>query len=84
VDDSFRMLITCQSLLRSLDAGQNAETIQFETMRKLRAHYSNYFHTRPTRGTGWTTIADGRGPSTFTGSMTYSFWFHQFMMGCHW
>jgi hypothetical protein len=58
VEDSFGMLTACQLLLRSLDAGQNAETIQFEMMRKLRSHYSNYFHTLP-GGTGWTTIADG-------------------------
>ena len=64
VDDSFGMLIACQSLLRSLDVGRNTKTIQFETTRKLWSHYMNYFHTLP-GGTGWTTIADGRGTSTF-------------------
>jgi hypothetical protein len=34
VDDSFGMLIACQSLLRSLDPGRNTDTIQFETMQK--------------------------------------------------
>lgn len=82
VEDSFGMLIACQSLLRSKDPGRNTDTIQFETMRKLRSHYSNFFHTLP-GGTGWTTIADGRGTSTFTGSVTYSFWFRRFMTGCH-
>jgi len=82
VGDTFGMLIACQSLLRSLDAGRNTGTIQYETMRKLRSHYSNFYHTLPD-GTGLTTIADGRGSSTFTGSPTYSYWFRRFMSGCH-
>lgn len=32
VEDTFGMLIICQSLLKSLDVGWNAGTIQFETM----------------------------------------------------
>jgi hypothetical protein len=82
VDNLFGMLIACQSLLRSLDAGRNAKTIQFETVRKLWSHYINYYHTLP-GGTGWTMIADGRETSTFTGSVTYSFWFQCFMTSCH-
>jgi hypothetical protein len=82
VGDSFGMLIACQSLLKSLDGGRNTGTIQFETMRKLRSHYANFYHTLP-EGTGWTTIADGRGTTTFTGSPTYSYWFRRFMSGCH-
>jgi hypothetical protein len=60
VEDSFGMVIACQSLLRSLDGGRNTSTIQLETMRKLRSHYSNFYHTLPD-GTGFTTVADGRG-----------------------
>ena len=82
MNDSFGMLLACQSLLRSLDPGKNADTVQYETMRKLRSHYSNFYHTLP-GGTGLTTIADGRGTSTFTASPTYSFWFRRYMTGCH-
>ena len=82
VADTFGMMIACRSLLRSLDAGKNSDTIHVETMRKLRSHYSNFHHTLP-GGTGWTTIADGKGTATFTGSPTYSFWFRRFMTGCH-
>lgn len=82
VEDTFGMQIACQSLLRSLDAGINTRTIQFETMRRLRAHYSNFYHTLP-HGTGMTTIADGRGTATFTTSPTYGYWFRRFMAGCH-
>ena len=81
-EDSFGMAIACHILLRSLDGGRNAATIQFETMRKLQAHYSNFHHTLP-GGTGLSTIAEGRGSSTFTGSPTYSYWFRRFMTGCH-
>ena len=83
VCDSFGMMIACQSLLRSLDPGKNTDTVQFETMRKLRSHYSNFHHTLP-GGTGWMMVSDGRGIATFTGSPTYSFWFRCFMTGCHW
>jgi hypothetical protein len=83
MEDSFGMAIACQTLLRSLDGGKNAATIQFETMRKLRGHYSNFHHTLP-NGTGLSTIADRRGSSTFNGSSTYGYWFRHFMMGCHW
>jgi hypothetical protein len=70
-EDSFGMAIACQTLLHSLDGGRNAATIQFETMQKLRAHYSNFHHTLP-GGTGLSTIVEGRGSSTFTGSPTYT------------
>ena len=82
MEDSFGMAIACQTPLRSLDGGKNAATIQFETMRKLRGHYSNFHHTLP-NGTGLSTIADGRWSSTFTGSPTYGYWFRRFMTGCH-
>jgi hypothetical protein len=47
----------CSLLIRSLDAGKNAATVQYETMRKLRLHMSNFVHTTP-GGLGSTFIAD--------------------------
>eukprot|EP00978_Attheya_sp_CCMP212_P014301 scaffold36374_cov58-Attheya_sp.AAC.7 len=47
VDDVFGMEIAAHHLLRSLDAGRNAKTIQFQTMRHVRSHYANFFHTTP-------------------------------------
>jgi hypothetical protein len=82
VTNSFGMSIACQSLLCSLDSGINTRTIQFETMWKLQAHYSYFYHILP-HGTGWTTIADARGTTTFTGSLMYSYWFRRLMMVCH-
>jgi hypothetical protein len=74
--------IARQSLLQSLDNGKNAQTISFEMMEKLQSHYSNLYHTLP-QGIGLSTIADGKGSSTSTGSPTYSYWFKCFMTGCH-
>jgi hypothetical protein len=61
VEDLGGMLTACSLLLRSLDAGKNADKIQYETMRKLRSHMSNFIHTTP-GGLGATFIADdGKG-----------------------
>jgi hypothetical protein len=41
-EDWFGMKIACLLLLRSLDPGFNAGTNQYETIRGLRSHYSNF------------------------------------------
>jgi hypothetical protein len=70
-------------LLRSLDRGANANTIQYETMRGLRSHYSNFIHTVP-KGSGYASIGEGsRGEMFFSNSPTNSYWFRRFMQGCH-
>ena len=45
VSDSFGMLVASSILIRSLDEGRNAANVQFETIRKLRSHYSKFYHT---------------------------------------
>jgi hypothetical protein len=47
VADTFRMLAAVALLLRSLDTGKNAPTIQFNTMRKLRTFCNNFQATTP-------------------------------------
>jgi hypothetical protein len=70
-------------LLRSLDRGVNANTIQYETMRGLRSHYSNFTHDVP-GGTGYASIGEGsRGGTFFFKSSTNSYWFRRFMQDCH-
>jgi hypothetical protein len=82
-EDSFGMKIACLLLLRSLDAGINADTIQYETMRGLRSHYSNFIHTVP-GGAGYASIGDdSRSGTFFSNSPTNSYWFRRFMQGCH-
>jgi hypothetical protein len=63
-------------------AGKNVEKVQYETMRKLRSHMSNFVHTTP-GGLGATFIAeDGKG-GTELASPTNSDWFKCLMRGCH-
>jgi hypothetical protein len=82
VEDLGGMLTACSLLLRSLDAGKNADKIQYETMRKLRSHMSNFIHTTP-GGLGATFIADDGKGGTVSTSHTNSDWFKRFMRGCH-
>eukprot|EP00978_Attheya_sp_CCMP212_P018468 scaffold50555_cov55-Attheya_sp.AAC.3 len=59
IEDIFGMEIAAHHLLRSLDPGRNAETIQYETMQHVRSHFSNFYHTTP-NGVGLSTAgADG-------------------------
>jgi hypothetical protein len=82
MEDVMGMSTACSLLLRSLDAGKNSDKIQYETMRKLRSHVSNFVHTTP-RGLGATFIAeDGRG-GTISTSHTNSEWYKRFMRGSH-
>ena len=81
-EDSFGMTLACACLMRSLDGGINAETIQFETMRKLRSHYSNFVHTTP-GGTGMAAMAGDRSSTFFSNSASNSYWFRRFMQGVH-
>jgi len=76
------MGLACMSLLCLMDAGINTETIQFETVRKMRSHFSNFCHTTP-QGTGMATISDSRGTTFFLQSPSNSYWFCRFMQGMH-
>jgi hypothetical protein len=82
-EDSFGMKVACLTLLRSLDRGVNANTIQYETMRGLRSQFSNFAHTVP-GGAGHASIGEGsRGGTFFSDSPKNSYWFRRFMQGCH-
>ena len=80
--DEFGMQLACGMLLRSLSAGKNAATIQFDTMRKLRSHVSNYTHASRD-GTGATFVGEDSNANTLSNSATNSPWFRRFMRGCH-
>jgi len=82
VDDVFGMEIAAHHLLRSLDAGRNAKTVQFQTMRHVRSHYANFFHTTP-MGVGLATAGTDGGNTFFTNSPTNSYWFKRFIQGVH-
>jgi hypothetical protein len=72
----------CSLLLRSLNAGKNVVTVQYETMRKLRSRRSNFVHTTSGK-LGSTFIADDGNGGTISPSPTNLDWFKRFMRGCH-
>ena len=80
--DSFGMTMACTLIIRSTDRGKNSNTIQFETMRKLRTHYANFTHTTPS-GLSELVASGASNGSLFSGSPTNSNWFWRFMEGCH-
>jgi len=82
--DADGMEVACNLLIRSLRPGRNATHVQYETVRKGRALYSNYIHASA-GGTGQVTLTLGgdRGGSYQTSSPTNSNWFRRFMNGCH-
>ena len=82
VEDDWGMYEAIALLHRSLDKGRNKPTVQFSTMRKLRAFFSNVFHTG-NASTGMSSLAGAHGSQFFTESPTYGFWFKRFIEGCH-
>ena len=82
VEDTMGMAMACTILERSLDPGRNSDTIEYDTLRKQRAYYSNYVHSSAI-GMGPATLAGEKGKQFFTNSPTYGMWFERFMLGCH-
>jgi hypothetical protein len=76
------MRVACAILIRSLDRGRNADTIQYETMRKLRSHIANFVHTCP-GGIGPRFMGEEGAAGAVLNSPTNAEWFHRFMKGCH-
>jgi hypothetical protein len=62
--------------------GQNAATIQFETMRKMRSHLANFAHTCP-GGIGDRFMGEEGAAGAVSNSPTNSEFFRRFMKGCH-
>jgi hypothetical protein len=69
-------------LMRSLDKGKNAEFVQYETIRKVRSHFSNFVHTIP-GGIGDMFISSDNVVNGISKSATNTPWFKRFMKGCH-
>ena len=69
-------------VVRLLDPGQNAEYIQYETVRKTRRFYSNYGHAC-LGGSGVTFMfTDGAG-GRVSNSASNNVWFQKFMTGMY-
>jgi hypothetical protein len=82
MQDSWGMGIACMTLVRSLDPGKNAAHVQFSTIRKLRTHFANYYHTLY-GGVGMNLAGDDGASRFVTNSPTNSFWYRRFQLGCH-
>jgi hypothetical protein len=82
VEDEWGMRVACAILIRSLDRGCNADTIQYETMRKLRSHLANFLHTCP-GGIGSRFMGEEGVAGAVSNSPTNTEWFCRFMKGCH-
>jgi hypothetical protein len=82
VEDAWGMRVACAILIRSLDRGRNADTIQYETMRKLRSHIANFVHTCP-GGIGARFMGEEGAAGSVSNSPTNTEWFRRFMKGCH-
>jgi hypothetical protein len=82
VEDDWGVYEAIALLHRSLDKGRKKLTVQLSTMRKLRAFFSNVFHTG-NASTGMSSLAGVHGSQFSTESPTYGFWFKCFNEGCH-
>jgi hypothetical protein len=82
MQDNWGMGIACMTLIRSLDPGKSAAHVQFSTIRKLRTHFSNYYHTL-FGGVGINLAGDDGAPRFVTNSPTNTFWYRRFQLGCH-
>jgi hypothetical protein len=80
--DECGMKVACSLLSRSRDPGKNAKTVQYETIRKMRNHMSNFVHATP-GGHGATFMSEDGNARSISNSPTNSAWFRRFMRGCH-
>jgi hypothetical protein len=72
----------CDPYMITRQGAQNANTIQYETMRKLRSHIANFVHTCPGRISARFMGKEGAAGSVYN-SPTNTEWFRRFMKGCH-
>jgi hypothetical protein len=83
VEDSFGMRVAVAMLLKSLEPGKyTAMHQQFETVRKLRAGYSNVYMASYEGVTSLRTVGGDRAKHHLTYSPTQSKWFERFGQGC--
>lgn len=83
VRDSLGLGVAVAMLLKSLEPGRyNASYQQFETVRKLRAAYSNIYMASHEGVSSLRTVGGDRIKHHLTHSPTQSLWFERFAQGC--
>jgi hypothetical protein len=78
------MMAAMVLLLRSREKGKSAEFVQYETIIKVRSHFSDFMDTTP-GGMGDTMFvtSDNTVSAGVSRSGTNTLWFKRFMKGCH-
>lgn len=83
VGDWFGVRVAVAMLLKSLEPGRYHESYQqFETIRKLRAGYSNIYMASQDGVNSLRTVGSDKAKYTLTSSPTQSLWFERFAQGC--
>jgi hypothetical protein len=83
MEDTFGMAAAVAMLMKSTQPGRyDNEYTQFETLRKLRAAYSNFYHASATSANTAMTLGRDTAKSFLTTCPTQSMWFEMFAKGC--
>ena len=82
VEDRFGMSVATITLSRSLDAGRNAQHLQFNTARRIRSAYSNNWNASlHTLEVG--VMQEGQNKLMTTDCPVYHYWYTRMMKGMH-
>lgn len=81
-EDTLGIGVAVVMLQRSLDKGKSDKTVQFETVRKIRAAASNIYHAS-VEGQGAMTLAKDTRKMMVTTCPTYGDFFERFVRGMH-
>ncbi len=82
VDDQQGYAVTIAMLMKSKEPGRYAHCQQFETIRKLRAAYTNVYMASVVRASSLRTISRDRAKNFLNECPTHSLWFERFAEGC--
>ena len=80
--DVFGVTAAVAMLAKSLEPGRYKNHTQFETMRKLRAAYSNLFHASASGSVSMMTIGRDSAKTFLSSCPSHSLWFERFAKGC--
>jgi hypothetical protein len=82
VADSFGVAVAIGMVLKSLEPGRYDSHQQFETIRKLRAGFSNLYMSSLEGSNDLRSVGGDRAKYQLTHSPTQSTWFERFSLGC--
>lgn len=83
LEDTLGMKEAAIMLMRSLDAGKYKDTVQFQTMRKIRGVFANAHHASADGYASTAVMAKDTRKLMVTECVTYGTFFENFVRGCH-